>query len=165
MLCDACKKREATYHTIKQYNGIKTETHLCSECRRKLISESGGAGGLFSELSALFGGQEKAAGAVCPKCGTTREEFLSTGFVGCEQCYKAFASAIEPRLDRLQSGSVHTGKRPGKAASTPAGEYERLKAELKRAVDAEDYERAAKINLRLKQLRNGDGSEEKEGRV
>ena len=38
MLCDACKKNEATYHTIKQFNGIKTETHLCADCRRKLVS-------------------------------------------------------------------------------------------------------------------------------
>lgn len=54
----------------------------------------------------------------------------------------------------MQQGLVHVGKMPAVAAATAEGEYARLKAELKKAVDAEDYERAAKINLKLKKLKN-----------
>ena len=25
---------------------------------------------------------------ICPKCGTSFEEILETGFVGCEKCYE-----------------------------------------------------------------------------
>ena len=91
---------------------------------------------------------------MCAECGTTEEEFLNTGYVGCENCYKEFANLILPRVSQMQQGLVHVGKMPAVAAATAEGEYARLKAELKKAVDAEDYERAAKINLKLKKLKN-----------
>ena len=154
MLCDACKKNEATYHTIRQYNGIKTETHLCAECRRKFVTGgiSDFANAFFSDFSSVFGNAKKTR--VCAECGTTEEEFLNTGYVGCENCYKEFANLILPRVSQMQQGLVHVGKMPAVAAATAEGEYARLKAELKKAVDAEDYERAAKINLKLKKLKN-----------
>lgn len=76
MLCDACKKNEATYHTIKQFNGIKTETHLCADCRRKLVSagKSDFANAFFSDFSSVFGAAA-AKKRVCRTCGTTEEEF------------------------------------------------------------------------------------------
>lgn len=161
MLCDACNKREATFHTIETINGIRTETHLCSECRRKLMSGDGGMGNLFSQLSSLLtGAPRQSAGAVCPSCGTTEREFLSTGFVGCENCYKTFRRVILPRLARIQAGTVHIGKVPAPEAATPAEEYERLKTELKKAVDAEDYERAASIKNRLCQIRQNEEGKE-----
>ena len=155
MLCDACKKNEATYHTIKQFNGIKTETHLCADCRRKLVSagKSDFANAFFSDFSSVFGAAA-AKKRVCRKCGTTEEEFLTSGYVGCEKCYNEFANLILPRVSQMQQGIIHVGKTPASAASTPESEYARLKEELKRAVDIEDYSRAAKINMKLKKLRD-----------
>lgn len=82
MLCDACKKNEATYHTIRQYNGIKTETHLCAECRRKFVTggKSDFANAFFSDFSSVFGNAKKTR--VCAECGTTEEEFLNYGLRG-----------------------------------------------------------------------------------
>ena len=32
MLCDRCKKNEATFHKVISINGDGYETHLCSDC-------------------------------------------------------------------------------------------------------------------------------------
>lgn len=155
MLCDVCKKREAVYHTIKQFNGVKTETHLCAECKMHRDAErrSDFGSAFFSDFSKLFGEGGNTEKTVCPKCGTTRDEFLSSGYVGCEQCYETFKDEILPRLSKIQQGTVHTGKRPATVASTPAGEYERLGAELKKAVDVEDFRRAAKLQEKMRKLK------------
>lgn len=42
---------------------------------------------------------------VCPHCGTSVEEILSTGFVGCEQCYKM--PEIEQAVDKMFGGKRH----------------------------------------------------------
>lgn len=36
MLCNECKKNEATVHIITDINGRRVEEHLCSECAAKL---------------------------------------------------------------------------------------------------------------------------------
>lgn len=41
----------------------------------------------------------------CPKCGTTVQEILETGFVGCEQCYKM--PAISQAVDKMFGGKKH----------------------------------------------------------
>lgn len=166
MLCDACGKNEATYHTIKQINGIRTETHLCAACRKKLSTnaKSGFTGAFFSGLTELGDGAAYEKKRVCSVCGTTEEDFLSTGYLGCERCYEQFSELIIPRLTDFQQSSFHVGKRPKKTGAEvkPApDEYAVLRAELKKAVDDEDYERAAKIKRKLQGLRDGAAGEVK----
>lgn len=167
MLCDACKRNEATYHTIKQINGIKTETHLCAECRKKLLASEKNAftGAFFSDIVAMLGSDAPHAKRnVCPVCGTTEDEFVRSGYLGCEHCYAQFSHLIIPRLSGFQQSAVHVGKRPketGEAVKPAPDEYAVLKSELKKAVDDEDYELAAKIKRKLVSLREGAAGEVK----
>lgn len=154
MLCDACKKREAVFHTVQQVNGLRAEVHLCAHCHRMLAGEgiSDLTGTLFSDFAMMFG-ERNVTRKVCKKCGTTEEEFLSTGYLGCERCYETFSAVTMPRIAQMQQGTRHIGKRPVKQEQSPEDEYNRLSAELKKAVEIEDYERAARIQAQLRALR------------
>ena len=98
--------------------------------------------------------ERKRETRVCTFCGTTLEDFSASGYVGCEYCYAAFGKEIDERLPKMRQGSVHVGKSPSKEAATLEGEYERVNAELKKAMAAEDYDRATQLTARLKDLRN-----------
>ena len=45
---------------------------------------------------------------VCPKCHTSVQEIMETGFVGCEQCYKM--PEISAVVDRMFDGKRHKEK-------------------------------------------------------
>ena len=42
---------------------------------------------------------------VCPNCGTSVEEILETGFVGCEKCYEL--PQIKSAIDKMFGGRRH----------------------------------------------------------
>lgn len=44
-------------------------------------------------------------GDFCMKCGTSEQEILETGFVGCEKCYEL--PAIKTAVDKLFGGKRH----------------------------------------------------------
>ena len=117
----------------------------------------------MSGLSNLFGGLTgffdeprltKREEYICPSCGTTGDEFLRTGFVGCSDCYKEFAPIIMPVIRRMQGGDVsHVGKVPSGVENSVSTEYDRLKKELEKAVELEEYEQASIIRDRMRQLK------------
>ena len=40
------------------------------------------------------------------------QDFTRTGKIGCSDCYKTFALALEPLLRRIHGSSTHIGKIP-----------------------------------------------------
>ena len=97
----------------------------------------------------------------CESCGLTFEEFARQGRFGCGECYKAFRQRLEMIMRKIHGASLHRGRAPisevvpveGDGA-IPVKEEERLEAELKKAVEAEDFERAAEIRDKLKTIRD-----------
>lgn len=152
MLCQACGKKRATFHTIQTVNGLCSELHLCDECKAKLAYDESAFVSGKSPFSVFFG-EDPAPRHKCSKCGMTEEQFVSSGYLGCERCYTEFEKSILPRVAKIQQGTVHIGKRPTTESETPESEYERLKIELQKAVDIEDYERAARIQKRMRDIR------------
>lgn len=156
MLCDECKKNEATVHTISKINGVTTERHLCAECNKKHmapIMKMSIIGDLFSNAGALFAPKQDVI--ICPKCGMTSEDFLETGYVGCANCYKEFEPILLPTVEKMQNATRHVGKIPnsrGEATVNPNPELLRLKKELAEAVAKEDFERAETIMKSIKKL-------------
>ncbi len=164
MLCDICKKNEATYHTITTINGVSSQAHLCAECRKKLLLSGETNGSSFSPslFSAFSSAPVRRRRIVCPVCGLTEEEYNRTGYLGCERCYEVFAPLLTPRIARIQDGEEHIGKRPlsvGDEVKSARDEYASLQAELKKAVDEEEYELASKIKKKLQELRRSAGGE------
>jgi protein arginine kinase activator len=154
MLCDECKKNQATYHSIKKINGETSERHLCGECQQKY------AGGGFSSLSGLFSGfntmfsePPRRKTIQCSKCGTTAEQFLKTGFVGCSNCYTDLDEIITPVIKRVQGDVQHTGKMPLGRGADHGAEYARIKKQLDKAVEEQNFEEAMILRDRMRALR------------
>ena len=157
MTCDECKRNEATFHSIRNVNGHKTEIHLCDDCRKKhpeldLLNFSG-LGDFFSTLTG--GGQEmeRKKQLICSGCGTSVDDFLRMGYLGCPKCYREFDNILKPIILKTQGKLQHTGKIPNPTGEDALRrEYDNLAAQLKRAVEEERYEDAAEIKRALKNL-------------
>jgi protein arginine kinase activator len=93
---------------------------------------------------------------VCESCGTTHQEFKKGGRLGCEACYHVFRPVLDPLLDGMHAGTKHLGKVP--AGSESRIQFEQsmhsLKQQLKDAVEKEDYEKAAELRDKLRDLEN-----------
>jgi protein arginine kinase activator len=82
-------------------------------------------------------------------------EFRQKGVVGCPDCYDAFDRQLAPMIERAQNGATsHCGKCParGGASIDRQLQIQRLVKELEDAVAAEQYERAAELRDRLREM-------------
>ena len=159
MLCTKCGAKNAVVHYTKSINGEVTEYHLCQDCAKEE--------GLFGNLNFNFGnlftdflglGLEAApketSTLACPGCGGTLRDFERTGRLGCSACYDTFEAAIAPVLKRLHGSVLHTGKLPKEAEGEvkAARKIDRLKKELKAAVQKEDFETAARLRDEIREM-------------
>ncbi len=160
MVCQDCKKQQATVHLTQIVDNEKVVLSLCKDCaaKRGFHSPLDNVPFPLAEiLSGLIQPQlparsEEMPEIKCPGCGLTFVEFAQQGRFGCGQCYKAFRAQLEPIMRRIHGSSLHKGKLPvGEAAQTlPIKEEERLETELKKAIESEDFERAADLRDKLK---------------
>ncbi|NLO90884.1 MAG: hypothetical protein GX410_02665 [Elusimicrobia bacterium] len=96
-------------------------------------------------------GRPKSADA-CQACGLCYSDYLSSGRLGCPNCYAAFRGAMQKLLPQGQGhypGAAQAKARP-KAGPLPL-KSESLQEELQLAVGREDFERAALLRDILKQ--------------
>ncbi|ADL08839.1 UvrB/UvrC motif-containing protein [Thermosediminibacter oceani] len=165
MKCDECKKRPATVHITKIVNGEKTFMHLCEQCAREknIFSVSFDFEGeplsiqkflssFFEPMMSEF--REKSHPLSCDRCGLTFPRFTQIGRFGCSSCYGAFKGQLDPMLRRLHGKTYHVGKVPRRTGGRTRikNEIERLKRELQEAVNAEEYERAAQLRDKIREL-------------
>lgn len=183
MLCDNCKKREANVKYSESINGIKKEMNLCEECAKELgitnqfnfnlpLDFPNFFGSFLEDFSnqeimPLFEGTKTTR---CDNCGTTFEDIVNTGRLGCSNCYDIFGDKLDAILKRLQGSSRHIG-RLEETVNTynnkKTNKYEKkeevkdenkdnkitkLQEDLKLAIKDERYEDAAKIRDEIKKL-------------
>jgi len=163
MKCDACGLRDALIHVRQmQKNGFQ-ELHLCEECaqERGFIREEDSEVSVGDLLAGLIEGapaqSETQSPAACPRCGLAAAEFRKRGRAGCADCYEAFGSDLKRILAQMAPRPRHAGKLPREASGAAAGteDREELAAELRAAVEGEDYERAARLRDRIRDLDAG----------
>lgn len=165
MKCDNCKNT-ATVHLTEIRNGKKIEKHLCEHCAAQMEGVQVKSHTPINELLTNFvlahsGQLSKEQTAQCETCGISWTEFRQNGLLGCEHDYTLFEKDLTPLLQRAHDGATHhVGKVPTRRGGTgvPAKrqvDLARLRKELARAVEAEDYERAAKLR---DQIREAEGS-------
>ncbi len=138
------------------------------------LGKPGGAESGTGEGAEGGEGGEGAGGAACPFCGGTLKDFRETGRLGCAMCYTTFEPQMRDLLRRLHGASKHageqylagsamaTGTAAGKeggrasggtsAAEASARVVGELKEQLRRAVEAENFELAAELRDRLRVL-------------
>jgi protein arginine kinase activator len=154
MKCDYCDK-PAVVHEVSVKGGVKKETHLCAHHAKELGIEV--ATQPINQLLTHFVFQQagKAGTATrkaCPECGMTWTNFRQTSLLGCPKCYDTFEQQLGPLIERAQHGALHhVGKSPTKSGGEVDRQLERrqLLKQIKEAVAAEQYERAAKLRDRL----------------
>ena len=161
MLCENCKKNQATIHYQQIVNGEKIELNLCNECAIKMQTgisfDSMFKGFLDSFINMGTNNYNSQNLLSCPTCKMTFEEFKHTGKVGCAKCYETFNKQFSPILKNIQGSTHHTGKIPKKAGSelSTKRQIANLREELKKAVELEEYEKAAKLRDKIKDLERG----------
>lgn len=168
MLCQNCGKNEATTHIKQIINGDMAESHLCSDCASHL-GYSDVFSGFGLNLSELFGGflgdmmPAISAGKTrrCEKCGSSFDEIVRDGRVGCADCYRTFYDKLLPSIQRIHgkikhSGKVSTAAPAEKKIETTAEKIEKLKIQMNEAVAKQDFESAAKIRDEIKALEGGE---------
>ncbi len=82
-------------------------------------------------------------------------QFRSRGRLGCPRCYEMFRQSLLPLLERVHDGTTHRGRCPGKPTIVNAGDEEHLidlRSSLRDAINAENYELAARLRDQIRQL-------------
>ena len=167
MLCQNCKKNEANTHIKRVVNGEATQKHLCSSCAQSL-----GYDNFFSDftfnLPSLFSsffddrnlllGESRAER--CEICGCSFEDIIKSGCVGCSNCYSKFYAKLQQSLQRIHGKVKHSGKVPAKTAEpieikekTVDEKIEDLQKEMAKAIETQNFERAAAIRDEIKALK------------
>lgn len=159
--CDGCKK-QATVHLTEISGGKKVEKHYCENCP-KLSNEQIAPKGhtpineLLTNFVMAHSGAAKETAAACETCGLTWADFKAGGLLGCEHDYGVFEKDLAPIVQRAHEGATHhVGKVPARRAGGSIVARKRLdlaklRKELAKAVEGEDYERAAKLRDSIRQ--------------
>ena len=170
-VCDKCRKRPAEVKVTEvDRHGKSVESRLCAECARERgvvaqdsVRPAVGQQGPQPVAEILRELKDKVRATdrklVCPACQLAFDEFKASGRLGCARCYDAFAEQLLPLIKRIHGAQKHTGRRPNPDGSAAARGFElqRLRRELRAAIEAENYEQAAAVRDRIR--RQGDGGE------
>lgn len=161
MICERCEQHPATVHYTEVVNNQKRQMYLCEACAKEAQKafEVGVPLNLNNFLAGLIGptadGETSRKEMLrCETCGLTEELFAKHGLLGCGECYRYFSERLEPLLRRIHGSTRHTGKVPQRSRKKYllVQEVDRLRAELREAVEKEEFERAAELRDEIRNL-------------
>lgn len=172
MKCQKCGMREATTHIKTVTNGEYAQYELCSECAKEM-----GYTNIFSDMENEFSNflgsffenalPARTQATRCESCGSTYNEIAKSGHVGCPDCYETFWDQLLPSIRRIHGNTSHCGKIPhgleyteikensqaeNEDAKNPKTKIKSLKAELEKAVKEQNFEKAAELRDKIKEL-------------
>ncbi|UTC75790.1 UvrB/UvrC motif-containing protein [Treponema sp. OMZ 792] len=159
MICDMCKLNEAAVSVEQVADGVTKNIYLCPACSQRL------GFGMFSEtidisITKLLGSNDidnddcKKSGQ-CPICGLSFRDIESKQIIGCTECFSFFKTEIMEILGKKKKNLKYSGftsddQVPETFFETHSSQE--LREELKKAVEIEDYERAAALRDEIKAL-------------
>ena len=160
MKCDNCEKN-ATVHLTEIKSGKKIEKHLCEQCHAQTegfpVKNHMPINELLTNFVMQHSGLPKETVGGCDQCGITWAEFRQSGLLGCQNDYTLFEKDLTPLLQRAHEGATHhVGKVPARRGGSGVPmkrqlDLTRLRKDLAKAVESEDYERAAKLRDQIRQ--------------
>jgi protein arginine kinase activator len=158
--CLRCNK-QANLHITEVKQGKAQSLHLCETCAQEYLNvvEVGGAMEDFAPDGVPAEAEDDPSipesTKSCPYCGITYKQFRSQGRLGCPHDYEVFREQLIPLLESIHGQDIqHVGKCPPRTSESNRRHYEllRLRGELKAAVEAEAYEKAAELRDRIQKL-------------
>lgn len=156
MKCENCNSNEATVLYTEKINGRERRMNLCLACAKKLEVERGFfasdffGGDLLSPM--FYHGAKKKDSLRCPLCASDFSAIERSGKVGCPVCYTTFAEQLGSTLRKLHGTATHIGRKPQRLRGND-DEIKTLEASLKAAIEKEEYETAADIRDKIKEIR------------
>lgn len=158
MLCGMCNKLEASIHIEGIADNKLIKLHLCEKCAHEKGLELGFSKPHFSLVDMLANlsdweipGHKTINAVKCPSCGLTYNQFKEVGRLGCGDCYSAFSVQLDPLLRRIHGSFKHMGKRV-KPPRRPEEQIPELKKQLEEAIKTEEFEKAAVLRDKIKEL-------------
>ena len=166
MNCEKCKQRKATLFFSDEGGRRHALCAACGAILGKAVTPSAitqtDASARFvptPTLASLSGSDNlltrpahSKTAAVCRGCGMSADEVVSSGELGCPECYATFSGTI---LTAFPShASVYSGRMPSRRRARLDREknLNELRVKLRRAVDSEDFELAATLRDNIKAL-------------
>ena len=166
MLCQDCNEREATIHLTQVINNKKKVLNLCEVCAEKRGFNNPLKNVPFPLSNFLSSMVEKVQVSsssslrqiVCDGCGLTFAEFSKTGRFGCGKCYEAFHPQLDDLLRKIHGSNRHIGCVPvgSPEKMEPIRKELKLKEQLREAVENENFELAAELRDKLKEMMVND---------
>ncbi len=145
MRCEHCGRNEATFHYQSTVNGRTEEAHLCPACAAELgYTDGDGMGGLFSDpfesvfsfLPSMFGGFGEFFSE--PRLTPAARRTLQLSPAPDAPCYETESLLGEAEEQEVRRECARNS----------------LEVRLREAIDAEDYEQAARLRDELKAYRD-----------
>jgi protein arginine kinase activator len=163
MLCEQCGAESASVHLTQIVDNEMRTLHLCERCAAKKgvegvpVPEHSPLVDLLTKMGVEAPSREeiRSAPPPCGFCGLTLRAFRETGRVGCPHCWSTFDTHLRALIRRIHGSTQHVGKvylPPDPSASVREKRLEALRKKLGRAVELEDFERAAEIRDLIRDL-------------
>jgi protein arginine kinase activator len=157
MKCQKCTKPATLHITEVLGDDQYEELHLCEGCANAYLYEpqqKGGQHKLGEAEQARDEGEVSFNQRECPSCGLKFVEFRNSGRLGCPQDYQEFRDELLQLLENIHGETKHCGKSPRRLPHNKQTQSEliQLRNRLKQAVTKEDYEEAARLRDRIRQL-------------
>ena len=185
MLCDRCKKKEATFHKSVIVNGKGFETNLCESCAKEMNLD---ADFDFSDVFDFGFDSQKRYNNIaselfndfmslddfftpnmmflerntkkCSNCNSTFNDFLRNGKLGCDKCYDEFQEEIRDMLENMDNPTDLDLEIGTELNKIQPSKLEELTKEFNKAVEEERYEDAGKLKQQINELRKNEEGKE-----
>ena len=154
----------AVVHWTQVVNNESSTQYLCKACAAaKGISTDPPAEldvtKFLSQLGAKGSPAPSEPSRSCTFCGLTFEDFRDTGRLGCSHCFTTYDSSMRRLLERIHGSSRHVGKvylPPDPEAAEIDRRLDGLRRSLRRAIEVEDFERAALLRDEIREHEPSD---------
>jgi protein arginine kinase activator len=158
MLCENCGEREVAVRITSIVNNEMKQQGLCERCAAErgvettITAPKHPLGLLLQSAQQQLAVPSGEAGR-CTFCGSTMNDFRTTGRWGCARCYSTFEPSMRELLRRLHGNSRHVGQAyepPQPQLDERATILGELKERLRRAIETEQFELAADLRDRIR---------------
>lgn len=159
MLCESCHERDAVIQVVQATEPSVKQLNLCEKCAAERSKDTQQPAPKQPLVDFILAVHQKEAppgegdGVRCAFCGASLRDFKQSGRLGCAYCYGAFEASLRDLLRKVHGNSKHQGK----SYQAPLGPLDEgatvlaeLRDRLKRAIDQERFEEAARLRDQIK---------------
>lgn len=161
--CHKCHDNPASVKIVAQQDGEIEQVFLCASCYAKanLFQKYNYPVSLYSIFKGFLPDesnhdrmqQNEYEKIICSNCSTTFLEVLTSGKVGCPQCYLFFQRQLSEIFSKIQKKEYHRGKIPPAFEELYQAKQNiiHLQDILKKAVKNEEFQQALDIRKKIEE--------------